>query len=124
MCALSSPPTLRLEDAGGNDLAIAYMTNATCDGTNAPYCVTDGTLELPPGGATPSANPPAYGQLTLTVAVASIDLLLPCATSSQAHTLALSFAGTSGAVRAALPADIGVQTCHPQVTLFGFSPGR
>lgn len=100
------------------------MTNVACDGTNAPYCVTDGTLELAPVGTTPSANPPAYGQITLTVAIASIDLMLPCATSSQAHTVALSFAGTSGDARAAFPADIGVQTCHPQVTLFGFSPSR
>jgi hypothetical protein len=125
-CALSSPPTLRLEDAAGNDLGIPYMRSVTCDGTNAPYCVTNGTLELPPGGQRPAASPASYGQLPLTVAIASISLILPCAISSQAHTVALSFAGTSGDVRAAFPADmdISVQTCHPQVTLFRFSPGR
>lgn len=123
-CRLSGPPQLHLLDRAGTELGIAYETNAACGSANndATHCVTNGAIQMLPGWPVPVTGDRDSGQVTVTVAIAnSANYNPPCETSFQAQTVGLAFPGTDGDLRMALPADVGVQTCHPQVTLHRFN---
>lgn len=123
-CRLNGPPQLRLRDAAGGEVPIPYQTNAPCGSANndTTYCLTNGAIQMRPGWPVPITGDRYSGQVTVTIAIANIANYNPlCETSFQTHTVGLVFPGTDGELRTALPAEVGVQTCHPQVTLHRFN---
>jgi hypothetical protein len=126
-CILVNPPTLRFRDASGSDLGIVSSLGTDCP-AQGPYdpasCLDQDAVDLPPGAPTPTTNAPP-GQLTVTVAVADIGVLSPCASPTvQARLIGLRFTGLTDDVRIALPNDIALQTCSAQVRLHGYGPSK
>lgn len=123
-CRLNGPPQLRLRDAAGGEVPIAYATNAPCGSANndTTYCVTNGAIQMRPGWPVPVTGDRYSGQVTVTIAIANIaNFDPPCSESFEANTAGLVFPGTDGELRMPFPKDVGVQTCQPQVRLHRFN---
>ncbi len=126
-CILVNPPVLHFRDASGSDLGVVSTLGTDCP-AQGPYdpaaCVDEDAVDLSAGAATPAAGT-APGQLTVTIAVADIGALAPCASPTvQAHFIGLRFTGLADDVRIELPNDIALQTCSAQVRLHGYGPSK
>jgi hypothetical protein len=126
-CILVNPPVVHFRNVDGSDLGIAVAAGTDCP-AGGPYepadCVDEDAVDLPADAATPAAGA-APGQLTVTVAVADIGALTPCASPTvQARSIGLRFTGLTDDVMIALPNDIALQTCPGQVRLRGYGPAK
>jgi hypothetical protein len=123
-CILVNPPVLHFRDASGVDLGITVAAGTDCP-AGGPYdpatCIDQDAVDLPPGQPTPAAG--ASGQVTVTIAVADIELFAPCPSPNvQAHLIALRFTGMTSDVRIELPQDIDLLTCADQLSFHGYGP--
>lgn len=119
-CTISAP-AINWYDESGAAIDIAHTTNGDCASADAdPHtCVQTGRVLLRGGGTTPA--PGVDGQVLVVVAVASIGVLEPCASPAQAaHFIGLAFNGEDLDAQAELPQDLDLQSCAPQVVLYGF----
>ncbi len=126
-CILVNPPALHFRDASGSDLGVASTLGTDCP-AQGPYdpaaCLDQDAVDLPAGAATPAVGA-APGQMTVTIAVADIGALAPCASPTvQAHFIGLRFTGLTDDVRIELPNDIALQTCSAQASLHGYGPSK